>query len=76
MLDLRGANAKGQAGQGPMCAGVRIATDNRHARQGGALLGADHMDDALAVIAQAEISDLVGGRVGIQGLDLQARGRV
>src|SRR5690554_7488446 len=59
-----------------MCTGMGIATDDGHARQGGALLGADDVDYALAHVVHAELSDAVLLAVVVQGVYLQARNRV
>ena len=50
MLHLGGANAKGKTRQCPMGAGVRIATDHGHSRKCGALLGANHVNNSLAMV--------------------------
>ena len=63
-------------GQGPECAvgrGVRVAADHGHARQGGTLLRADDMDDALTHVIHLEFDDAVFVTVLIEGLHLQAR---
>jgi hypothetical protein len=73
MLDLRGADTECQAGEGAVGAGMRIAAYHRHARQGGTLLGTDHVDDALAAIVDVEIGDPVVVRVVVQRLHLQTR---
>ena len=54
---LRGADAKSDRAEGSVCGGVRIAAGDRGARLGDALLGADHMDDALFARREVEISD-------------------
>ena len=56
-----------KAAKAPVGGGVRIAAHNGHARQGGALLRADDVDDALAHIADAELGDAVPAAVLIQG---------
>ena len=77
MLDFGGADAVRQAAERAVGGGMRVAAHHRHAGQRRALLRADHMDDALALVAHAEI-----GRapycvdVGVQRFDLQARDRV
>ena len=48
VLDLRGADAEGQRAEGAVRRGVAVAAHDGHARQGQALLGADHVDDAAA----------------------------
>jgi hypothetical protein len=48
VLDFRGTDAVRQAGEGAVRRGVRVAADDGHARQRGAVLRADHVHDALA----------------------------
>ena len=55
VLDLGRADAEGDAAERPVRGGVRIAADQGEARQGDALFGADHMDDAVAVVGHAEM---------------------
>ncbi len=63
MLDLRGADAMGQRAEGAMRRGVAVAADDGGAGQGEALLGADDVDDALALVALVEILDAeIGAR--------------
>ena len=50
VLDLAGADAVRQRAEGAVGGGVRIAADDRHAGQRRALLRADHVDDALALV--------------------------
>ena len=50
VLDLGGADAVGQRAERAMRRGVAVAANQRHARQGEALLGADDVADALADI--------------------------
>jgi hypothetical protein len=57
MLDLRRADAKSQGSERSMCGCVTIATDDRRAWQGKPLLRADNVYDALALVAETEISD-------------------
>ena len=47
VLDLAGADAKGERAEGAMRAGVAVAADDGHARLGQAELGADDVHDAL-----------------------------
>jgi hypothetical protein len=71
VLDLAGADAVRQRAEGAVGAGVAVAADHRHAGQRGALLRADHVHDALALVQEreergrAEFSD-----VGVQRGDL------
>jgi hypothetical protein len=65
VLDLAGADAVRQRAERAVGGGVRIAADHGHARQRGALFGADHVHDALAlgqegkVGRRAEFGDVV-----------------
>ncbi len=52
-----------QRAEGAMGGGVRIAAHDRHAGQRRALLGSDHMHDALAWIIHAELGDREFGAV-------------
>ena len=54
MRHLGGADAEGVGAERAVRGGVAVAADDREARQGQPLLRADHMDDALARIAEAE----------------------
>ncbi|MNZ51345.1 hypothetical protein D3C78_691550 [compost metagenome] len=73
VLDLGGADAVGQRAEGAVGGGVRVAADHGHARQGGALLRADHVDDALAAVVHLEFEDAEVVAVLVEGLHLQAR---
>ena len=73
MLDLAGADAVGQGPEGAVGGGVAVAADDGHARLGAALLGPDHVDDAVARIAHGEEFDAGVGDVARQGLQLQPR---
>ena len=52
VLDLGGADAEGQGAEGTMGRGVAVAADDDRAGQGEALLGPDHVHDALALILE------------------------
>jgi hypothetical protein len=54
VLDLAGADAVGQRAEGAVRAGVAVAADHRHAGQRGALLRADDVHDALALVEGTE----------------------
>ncbi|MNI21227.1 hypothetical protein D3C73_747390 [compost metagenome] len=73
VLDLGRADAEGQGAQRAVRAGMRIATDDRHARQRCALLGSDHVHDALTQVIHAEFGDAVFFAVRVQRIHLQAR---
>ena len=55
MLDLAGADAMSQRAKGAVRGGVRVPADHRHARQRGAVFGADHMHDALALGQEGKV---------------------
>ncbi len=63
----------GQRAEGAVGGGVRVAADHGHARQGGALLRADHVDDALAAVVHLEFEDAEVIAVLIESLHLNAR---
>ncbi|KAJ6444371.1 3-isopropylmalate dehydratase [Purpureocillium lavendulum] len=83
VLDLAGANAKGQSAERAMGRGVAVAADNRGAGQGEALLGADNVDNALALVAEAEVGEakvldvlLEGDALGARVVFIDERGNV
>ena len=57
MGDLRCADAEGVSAERAVRRGVAVAADDEEARQGQPLLRADHMDDALARVVEAEQRD-------------------
>ena len=71
VFDLRRANTVGQGAERAMGRGVRVAADHGHARQCGALLRADHVNDALTHVVHFEFGDAVLVAVVVQGLHLQ-----
>ena len=73
VLDLGGADAEGQRAERAVRRGVAVAADDGHAGQGEALLGADHVDDALADVVHVEVGHAELGDVLLQRLDLDAR---
>ncbi len=72
VLDLGGADAEGQRAEGAVGGGVAVAADDRHAGLGDAQLRADHVDDPLAVGAEAVELDPELLAVAFQGFDLDA----
>ncbi len=76
VFDLAGADAVRQRAEGAVGGGVRIAADHRHARQRRALLRADHVHDALALVVHLELRDAEAVAVGVERVDLQPRDRV
>ncbi len=73
MLDLARADAVGESAEGAMGGGMAVAADDGGAGEREALLGADHMDDALAAVALVIVLDAEQPRVLGEGGDLQRR---
>ena len=73
MLDLAGADPERQRAEGAVGGGVRVAADDRHPRLGDPELGADHVDDPLAVGAERVDGDPELLAVALERLDLDAR---
>ena len=73
VLDLGGADAEGQRAEGAVRGGMAVAAHDGHARQGQALLGTDHVDDAATGVVHVEIGHAELGDVLLQGLDLDAQ---
>ncbi len=74
VLDLARADADGERRERAMGAGVAVAANHRHAGQRRALLRADDVHDALAMVLHAEIGLHVElAHVLVERLDLQAR---
>ncbi|CAB4835792.1 unannotated protein [freshwater metagenome] len=76
MLDLAGADAEGQRAERTVGRGVRIAAHDGHPRLREALLGADHVHDALARIAHGEVAHPERLGVRPQHVDLLAADRI
>src|SRR5262245_21984404 len=76
VLDLARADAVGKRPEGAMCRGMRIAADDGSARQRKALLGTDHVHDALAAVALMVVLDAEVARVLGERLNLQRRLRI
>ena len=76
VLDLARADAVRERAEGAVGGGVRVAADDRHARQRRALLRADDVDDALAAIVHLELGDAEAIAVRVERVDLQARDRI
>ena len=76
VLDFRRADAMRQRTERAVRGGVRVAADDRHARQRGALLRPDDVHDALAQVVHLELRDAVGVAVVVERVDLQLRDRV
>ena len=73
MLHLGGADAEGEAAEGAMRRGMGIAAGHGQPGQGEALLGADHVHDALADVVELDIGQAIGLGVFLQELDLDPR---
>ena len=76
VLDLGGADAKGERAHRAMRRGVAVAADDRHARLAQPLLRPDDVDDALVDAVDREIGDAELLHIALQGVDLQPRFRV
>ena len=72
VLDLGRADAVRQRAEGAVGRGVAVAANDGGARQREALLGADDVHDALALVVLVEVLDAEVARVGGQRLDLDA----
>ena len=70
MFNLRRSNAKGQRAKCPMGCGVRITTNNGHARKGKALFRPNDMNDTLPDIIHRKIRNAEISRIFFQGFDL------
>lgn len=73
VLDLAGADAKGEGAKGAMCRRVAVAADDCGTGEGEALLGADDVDNSLPLVAQAEICDAKVFDVLLEGDALRPR---
>ena len=76
MLDLAGADAKGQCSEGAVGARVAVAANDRRARQRDAQLGTDHVHDPLVSALDIVERDAELAAVGPHRLDLLARQRI
>ena len=76
VLHFAGADAEGQRAEGAVGGGVAVAADHRHAGLGEAQLGADDVDDALAVAVHAAAADAELGAVGFQLRELLGGDRI
>ena len=76
VLDLAGADTERQRTEGAVCGGVAVAADHGAARQREAQFGADHVHDALAVVAHGVQRHTEVGAVVPQHLQLAARHQV
>ena len=73
VLDLAGADAKGESAKSAMGGGVAVAADDGGAGEGEALLGANDMDNALSLVAQAKVCDAKVLDVLLEGDALRPR---
>jgi hypothetical protein len=76
VLDFRRTDAETERTQRTVSRGMRIAADDRLARQREAELRPDDVADALANVEHRDVGHAERSDIGLQRLDLQARGRV
>ncbi len=76
VLHLGGTDTEGERPQCTVGGGVGVTTDDGHPRQGGPLLRADHMDDALTDIAHLELGDAEVVGILVQSLHLGTGHRI
>src|SRR5262249_7510957 len=77
VLDFRSADAEGEASECAVRAGMGVAANDSHSRQGRAVLRADDVNDPLAQVTKWEVS--LGAEladVAIERVDLDARSRI
>ena len=73
VLDFAGADAVRQRAECAVGAGVAVAANHGHARQRGAVFGADDVHDALALAQEGKVGRrAAGAHVGVQRHDLLA----
>lgn len=73
MFDFAGADTESKGSKGSMCRSMTVTTDYSGPRKGEALLWTYDMDNALALVAQAEVGETEGLNVGLQGEALCTR---
>jgi hypothetical protein len=73
VFDLRGADTKSQGTESTVRGGVAVTADDGGGRQGKALLGANDVDDALALVAEAKVCDAKVLDILLEGDALGAR---
>jgi hypothetical protein len=66
MLDLAGADAKGECAEAAMASGVAVPANDRRAGERKALLGTDDVDDALLGVGCSDQADAEFGRVAFE----------
>lgn len=76
VFHLGGADAEGQRSEGTVCGGMGVTAHDGHAGQGEALLGADDVNDSLALVAHRVGGDTEVVGVGAQRVDLLTGHRV
>mmetsp|Transcript_48008 Transcript_48008/g.102832 ORF Transcript_48008/g.102832 Transcript_48008/m.102832 type:complete len:235 (+) Transcript_48008:1825-2529(+) len=76
VFHLRCTNAEGNCSEGAVGGCVAVATDDGGAWQGKALLGANHVDDALSGVVHAEVGETEVLDVLLQGHALVSRVRL
>eukprot|EP00976_Prorocentrum_cordatum_P011471 230508-Prorocentrum_minimum.AAC.1 len=75
VLHLAGADAEGERAESAVRGGVGVAAHDGHAGEGEALLGADDVHDALALVRQAKVLHAELRHVLLQRQHLPRRGR-
>src|SRR5690606_17910285 len=73
VFDFGGTDTKCQSADCTVSAGVGVTTDHSHAGKRCALLGSNHMNNALADIVHVEQSDAVFFAVLVKRFDLETR---
>ncbi|KCB31023.1 hypothetical protein L543_0196 [Bordetella hinzii L60] len=76
VLDLGSADAEAERAQGAVGRRVAVAAQDHHARQDHAVLGRDHMLDALQRIPRVEQGDALAVAVALEIARLQGRVRL
>ena len=72
VLDLAGTDAEGQGTESTMGRGVAVTTHDRRSGQGETLLGADDVDNTLALIAHSKVCETKILHVLLEGGALEA----
>lgn len=73
VLDLAGTDTEGKSAECAVCGGVAVTADHCGAGEGEALLGSDDVDDTLPLIVHAEVCEIEGLDIVLQGHDLCPR---
>jgi hypothetical protein len=73
VLDLTSTDTEGKGAESTVCRGVAVTADDSGAGQGEALLGANDVDDTLALVAHAKVGQAEVLDVLLEGCALQTR---